>query len=228
MEFFNIIREVVENSPLNPVYMTVKQWYTYLLEIKVTMEKIDDEGRMKSKLCKVEEREPDNNWQNSFYLARLKGLSPQVKSFNFKLLHQILPLKERLSQILPATSPICPLCRTQEPETVMHALFNCEKNREAAQYILQLTRVYDSTINMDKITRLQVNTEVLYELPTLLVVCTSFELIWRNRQMKKQTRLYDIRAELESQVLALRKARPKKLREAGNIIYNTLQNFPPS
>ena len=110
----------------------------------------------------------------------------------------------------------------------MHALFNCEKNREAAQYILQLTRVFDSTINMDKITRLQVNTEVLYELPTLLVVCTSFELIWRNRQMKKQTRLYDIRAELESQVLALRKARPKKLREAGNIIYNTLQNFPPS
>jgi hypothetical protein len=34
--------------------------------------------------------------------------------------------------------------------------------------------------------------------------------------MKKSTRLYDIRAELESQVLALRKARPKKLREAGN------------
>ena len=97
------------------------------------MEKIDDEGRLKAKLCKVEEREPENNWQNSFYLARLKGLSPQVKSFNFKLLHQILPLKERLSQILPATSPICTLCRTQEPETVLHALFNCEKNREAAQ-----------------------------------------------------------------------------------------------
>jgi hypothetical protein len=81
---------------------------------------------------------------------------------------------------------------------------------------------------MDKLTRLQINTEVLYELPTLLAVCTSFEFIWRNRQIKKSTRLYDIRAELESQVLALRKARPKKLREAVNIINNTLQNFPPS
>ena len=192
------------------------------------MEKIDDEGRMQSKLCKVEEREPENNWQNSFYLARLKGLSPQVKSFNFKLLHQILPLKERLSQILPATSPACPLCRTHEPESIMHALFNCEKNSEAAQYMLQLTRVYDSTISMDKITRLQLNTEVLHELPTLLAVCTSLELIWRNRQLKKSTRLYDIRAELESQVLALRKARSKKLRETGNIIHNTLHNFPPS
>ena len=63
MEFFNIIREVVENSPLDPVHMTVKQWYTYILELKVTMEKIDDEGRLKAKLCKVEEREPENNWQ---------------------------------------------------------------------------------------------------------------------------------------------------------------------
>jgi hypothetical protein len=42
------------------------------------MEKIDDEGRMKAKLCKVEEREPENNWQNNSIL-----LSPQVKSFNF-------------------------------------------------------------------------------------------------------------------------------------------------
>ena len=94
--------------------------------------------------------------------------------------------------------------------------------------MLQLTRVYDSSISMDKIMRLQLNTEALYELPTLLAVCTSLELIWRNRQLKKSTRLYDIRAELESQVLALRKARPKKLREAGKIIHNTLQNFPPS
>jgi hypothetical protein len=39
--------------------------------------------------------------------------------------------------------------------------------------------------------------------------------------MKKTTRLYDIKAEVESQVLALRKASPKKLRDAGNIINNT-------
>ena len=224
--FFNTIRDVVENSPLNPVHMTVKQWYTYLLEINVTMDKVDDEGRMKAKLCKVEEREPDNNWQHSFYLSRLKGLSPQVKSFNFKLLHQILPCKERLSQILPDTSPTCSLCRAQQPESVTHAIFDCEKNREAAQYLLQLTQVYDSSFNQEKVTRLQVNTEALYELPTLLVLCSGLELIWRNRLGKKSTRLYDIRAELECQVLALRKSRPRRLREASNIIKNTLENFP--
>ena len=37
MEFFNTIRDVVENTPLNPVQMCVKEWYRHLLEINVTM-----------------------------------------------------------------------------------------------------------------------------------------------------------------------------------------------
>ena len=53
--FFSIIREVKENTPLNPVHMTVREWYHYLLEKEVTMETVDDEGRMVAKLCKVEE-----------------------------------------------------------------------------------------------------------------------------------------------------------------------------
>ena len=110
-DFFNIIKEVVENSPLNPVYMSVKQWYSYILEIRVTMEKVDDEGRMKARLCKVEENDPNINWQHVFHLSRLKGLTPIVKSFNFKLIHKILPCKERLSQFLPANAPFCTLCR---------------------------------------------------------------------------------------------------------------------
>ena len=79
-----------------------------------------------------------------------------------------------------------------------------------------------STFNMIKNTRLQINTVELYELPTLLAVCCSLEVIWTNRYIKKSTRLYDIRPELESQVLALRIARPKKGREAGNYNNNTM------
>ena len=129
-EFFSIIREVVENSPLNPVYMSVKQWYVYILEMKITMEKIDNEGRMKAKLCKVEEKYPNPNWQHIFQLSRLKGMSPGTKSFNFKLIHEILPCKARLSQFLPASSPLCNLCRQQVPETLAHALAECEKSME--------------------------------------------------------------------------------------------------
>ena len=134
--------------------MSVNQWYRHLLETNVTMEKVDDEGRMVSKLCKVEEREPDTNWQLSYYLGRLKGLSPQNKSFNFKMIHQILPVKERVRQILPNSSPSCTLCRASQPESILHALFSCDFNREADRHLLDLTRIYDNSITQEKMVQL--------------------------------------------------------------------------
>ena len=103
--------------------MSVKQWYQYLLEKNVTMEVVDDEGRMMKKLSKVEERNPQNDWNKIFHLARLKGLTPEIKSFNFKLLHGILPCKERLSQLLPNVSATCCLCNDEQPESINHIFF---------------------------------------------------------------------------------------------------------
>ena len=98
-------------------------------------------------------------------------------------------------------------------------------NRDASLHLLNLTKVYDNSITQEKITKLQIVTDALYELPTTLVLCTGLELIWRNRHDRKSTRLYDIRAELECLVATLRQSRVRKLREAGNMIKNTLENF---
>ena len=110
---------------------------------------------MVAKLCTVEEREPDSKWQPSYYLARLNGLSPLIKSFNFKMIHQILPCKERVSQILPNSSPTCILCGTGQPESLLHACFFCDSYRGAAMHLLDLTQ--------EKMVRLQINFEALYE-----------------------------------------------------------------
>ena len=88
--FFLTIKKVQEKSPMNPVLMTVGQWYQYLLEKGVTMDE-DDEGRREDKMYRVEELEPGVNWRRSFNVARHKGLSTVQKSFLFKLLHQLLP-----------------------------------------------------------------------------------------------------------------------------------------
>ena len=64
--FFNTIKEVIECSPLNPVRMSVKDWYRYLLERNVTMNIIDEEGRMEKKKCKVEEEDPASDWMLSY------------------------------------------------------------------------------------------------------------------------------------------------------------------
>ena len=74
---FAIMREVHENSPLNPVHMSVKQCYTYILERDVIERDIDDEGRRELIPCKVEERDPSAPWMESY---RLKGVSPTTKS----------------------------------------------------------------------------------------------------------------------------------------------------
>ena len=60
--FIDTIKDVKENTPLNPVFMTVKQWYRHLVEKQVTMVTVDEEGRMLPRLCKVEEREPQHDW----------------------------------------------------------------------------------------------------------------------------------------------------------------------
>ena len=91
---------------------------------------------------------------------------------------------------------------------------------------MHLTRVYDPRVSHERVLKLQINTDVTYELPTILVLCTGLELIWRNRQEKKPTTLYETRAELECLIVTLRKSRPRGLKEASKIIQNTLENFP--
>ena len=98
-------------------------------------------------------------------------------------------------------------------------------NSRAAQYLLDLTKIFDSTVNREKVLQFQLHTEPLYELTTIAALYSGLGLIWRNRQNKKGTTLYDIRADLECLIHALRKSRTRKLKEAGSIISNNLDNF---
>ena len=225
--FFNTIRKVIKETPLNPIYMSIKQWYDYLLEEFFTMETVDEEGRQLHRKSRVEQLHPNNNWSRAFSFARLKGLSMEIRSFNFKLLHQILPFRERLSYILRGDNqPECVLCPERVPETSLHGLFSCSRNLQASEEILRLTRIYDQNISAEKILLFDINTvDSIYELPVMLVISTGLSLIWKNRQDKKATTLYQIRTELECLISLLRRSRTKLIREAGNMISNTLVNF---
>ena len=73
---------------------------------------------------------------------------------------------------------------------------------------------------------IDISNDPLYELSAILVLYTGLELIWRRRQEKKSTSLYETRAELECLISTLRRSRIKALKEAGNMVENTLNNFP--
>ena len=221
--FFDTIRGV-KDSGLNPIYLTVKQWYNYLLEKLVTTREIDQEGRRKLIPNRIEEMSPESQWGESYRLSRLHGLSPVSKSFLFKLIHQLIPSRERVSRLIPANSALC-WCGTGEVETYMHCFYTCAKNSDAASAMLRCAQTYDQDLTESKSLLLQVKADEVFTLATITILTTGLELIWANRQQKKATTLFMMRAELECAVSIRRRSRNHLIREAGKIITNIVTNF---
>ena len=224
VKFFKLIKDVKDNTPLNPLYMSVKEWYRLLLEKNVTMREIDDEGRMELIPCKVEEREPEVFWSESFRISRLHGLSPQNKSFLFRLIHTLLPSKERVHHLTPTTSPLC-WCRTGEQEDYTHLFFQCLKNLEAGQALLRCIRSYDRAATAARSLRLELQADDPFLLPSTAILAIGLELIWDNRKFKKTTTLFDMRSELELAVSIRRRSRSKTIKESAEIMENIIVIF---
>ena len=219
--FFDVIKKVHKTSPLNPVQMTVGQWYTFLLEENVTMTE-DDEGRREPRKCRVEEQKPEVVWSRSYSLARMKGLSPEQKSFMFKVLHQLLPTQERVNRIHPDKSSSCRLCRAAPVDTLHHAIYTCESNKSAAEAMLSCAQVYAPSLTSEGSLHLEAEVLDPFTLPTVLILATGLELIWNNRMKLLITSKASMKAELEARAGLLRQTRGRRLREAGAIMANIL------
>ena len=79
--------------------VSVKQWYKLLMEKGVTHNSDDPDSTPILIPSKLEGRLPGIDWSQSYSLARKFGLSPDQKSFNFKLIQSLLPTRDRLARI---------------------------------------------------------------------------------------------------------------------------------
>ena len=70
--------------------VSVKQWYKLLMEKGVTHNSDDPDSPPILIPSKLEGRLPGIDWSQSYSLARKFGLSPEQKSFNFKLIQSLL------------------------------------------------------------------------------------------------------------------------------------------
>jgi hypothetical protein len=224
IKFFQLIKEVKEKSPLNPTLMSINEWYKLLLERNVVKREIDDEGRQELIPCKVEQKLPDVFWSESYRLSRLHGIPPTSKSFMFKLIHMLLPSKERLNHLTPATSPLC-WCNSGAQETYQHLFFQCAKNEQAGLSLLRVLQSYDSNITEERSLRLELLAVDPFMLPTVALLATGLELIWERRKVKKSTTQYEMRSELELAVSIRRRSRSRTIREASSIMENMIINF---
>ena len=80
-EFFSIIRSVHQRTPLNITTMSSTQWYTILLEDNITMEVVEETETRQYKPSRAELASPGTDWRKTWYLARLRGLGPELQSF---------------------------------------------------------------------------------------------------------------------------------------------------
>ena len=223
-KFFDLIRFVKDKTPLNPVHMSVKEWYQLLLEKNVTKREVDEEGRMELVPCKVEEKNPEVCWPESYRISRLPGLSPESKSFLFKLVHTLLPSKERLNHLNQTTSPLC-WCNSGALETYQHLFFQCEKNSEPGQALFRCTSSYDRTVSEEKLLRLEISADEPFLIATVALLASGLQLIWETRKQKKRTTLYTMRAELELSISIRRRSSLRKVRESAEIMQNMIDNF---
>ena len=203
--FFETIKQVHCESPLNILSMSTGQWVQVLTEDGLTMETRETRQYIP---CRSELSSPTNDWPLSWKLCRLSGLGSDLSSFNFKLLHGLLVTKQRLHHLSPTSAPTCNHCEEQVEEDLQHALIYCKYNNEAGQTLLSIVRDHIPDITAASLLRLDLrNSPEDIELSLTTFISAYLLALWDKRYTKTRIVPYDIRATLEARCLLLRKTR---------------------
>ena len=195
-DFFEKIREVHLEKPLNVTTMTQKQWYTLLLEDCCTMELREGETTRKYIRTKVELASPVTDWERSWRLARLKGLGPEHTSFLFKLLHKILPTQERLHRANNDVSQTCKAIGCIEVDDLGHSLVQCQANQQVGSNLLEMLRHHQPTLTTAALLRLELEVEEDLELPLVWLTAATLMSIWDQRKEASKVQPHLTRSQL--------------------------------
>ena len=145
--------------------------------------------------CRVELLHPGNDWQTTWELARLRGLSSESLTFLWLMLHGLLPTRDRLFRILPTVSdPNCRECG--EPDSIRHALAECQSTRPVFVWMKDGLGKFDSGITEEKVLLLDMEPDNLLpfgHLPLVWYTAEVLRRVWRRRRDGKQCNLFLIR-----------------------------------
>ena len=187
VELFSFIRTVHINTPLNIAVISVKEWCRLLLEHGITHLSDDYEAPPVLIPSKFEAANPTCDHLLSYRLARMFGLSPDQKSFLFKMLQDILPNKERLHRVGKVPSPNCTYCDEQVDN--MEHLLTCQLSSLATTPLLQCLSSLSGNSTASDVVTLNMNVSEAMELPVVWLVSTCLSLVWEDRQAGRRTTL---------------------------------------
>ena len=90
-DLFNVIRKVKDESPLNIIALTEKDWSRLLTEDFITMTTDIETGENYFTPSRAELDSPTTDWSLSWAACRQTGISPQLASFLWRMMHSLLP-----------------------------------------------------------------------------------------------------------------------------------------
>ena len=129
-------------------------------------------------------------------------------SFNFKLLHGLLPVKDRINKIIPSSPAQCSLCSLASEESIQHALISCPFNQDVFGALVKVVRMVVPNIGNEELLRFDFQeVSQSLEFPVMFLVSTFLLEIWSRRMKKARISLYDIRSTIEAKCALLRETR---------------------
>ena len=158
-------------------------------------------------LSSLEESSPGTDFSNSYRMARLFGLSPEQKTFLFKMTQNLLPTRERLHRVGKSPSPSCRFC--DDPQDNIEHLLACPYSTQVATPLLACLSSQAGTLTNKNITTLNFSTSESWELPAAWLVATCLNLIWDDRVASRSTSIISCRAELSARISILRRTKWK-------------------
>ena len=98
----------------------------------------------------IESKLPWLDWAQAWLRLRLHGLDPESSSTMFKIMHNILPTKDRTDKMSQNTGPqqgrctFCPLLN----DDIVHALTLCKQSLDAANCLLRIIQKIDNNVTL--------------------------------------------------------------------------------
>ena len=159
---------------------------------------------------RIETIHPNTDWPAVWKLVRMKGLGSELISFQLKMLHSLIPTRDRVARLGldEGQAGLCLHCR-MDVEDLTHGFFDCSRNMVVGLALLGCVQQIIPDLSADVAVRLDFRLRLTDEenMAALYILITGLKYIWEMRSAKKVVLKYKMRAEIEAMVSILRKTR---------------------
>ena len=143
VKFFDLLKKIMKASPCKISEISLRQIYEILLDINL----LKGMDNLPISLH-VEVLLPWLDWPQAWGCLWLKGIGGEAVSTMYRVLHNILPMRERINRISRnyQSGGFCSYCPNVKDD-ICHAITQCVKSVEAANLMLQLIqKIHPPTI----------------------------------------------------------------------------------